>query len=216
LKAFFKTSCVMYADAPSFNVVGEIKGTEFPNEFITVGGHLDSWDLAEGAHDDGAGCVQSIEVIRTFKTLGIKPKRSIRAVMFMSEENSGNGGNKYLALAKAKNEKHIFALESDEGGFTPRGFSFEVSDEQFAKLLQWRSLFHPYGADDFTRGGSGSDIEDLKTINTALAGFKPDSQRYFDIHHAATDVFESVSRRELHLGAACMASLIYLVDKYGL
>ncbi len=216
LTAYFKTNCQTLPDAPSFNVVGEIKGSEFPNEIITVGGHLDSWDLAEGANDDGSGCVQSIEVLRAIKAGGILPKRTIRAVMFMNEENGGRGGDKYLELALANNEKHVFALESDEGGFSPRGFSFEATDSQYEKLLSWKPLLLQYGVYDFKRGGSGSDIEDLNKAGAALAGLSPDSQRYFDIHHAETDVFENVSRRELHLGAAAMAALIYLVDKYGL
>ncbi len=214
--AFIRTTSTMLPDAPSFNVVGEIRGTEFPNEIITVGGHLDSWDLAEGAQDDGAGCVQSIEVIRAFKALGLKSKRTIRAVMFMNEENGGRGATAYLEMAKAKNEKHIFALESDAGGFTPRGFGFDMSDEKRQKVMDWKNLFYPYGVHELSAGGGGADIGPLKQIGAALAGFSPDSQRYFDLHHAATDTFEAVSKRELHLGAVNMTALIYLVDKYGL
>jgi len=214
--AYIRTTCTMLPDAPSFNVVGEIRGSEFPNEFITVGGHLDSWDLGEGAQDDGAGCVQSIEVLRAFKALGIKPKRTIRAVMFMNEENGGRGADKYLELAKANNEKHIFALESDAGGFTPRGFGLDMSDEKRTKVMSWKNLFYNYGVYELSAGGGGSDIGPLKQIGAALAGLSPDSQRYFDLHHAATDTFEAVSKRELHLGAVNMTALIYLVDKYGL
>lgn len=216
LKASFTTYCKMLPDVPSFNVIGELRGTELPNEIITVGGHLDSWDLAEGAHDDGAGVVQSIEVIRAITAAGIQPKRTIRAVLFMNEENGGRGGKKYLELAKANNEHHLFALESDAGGFTPRGFSLEMPESQINKIKEWKNLFYNYGVYDFGPGGGGADIGPLKEIGTALAGLKPDSQRYFDIHHAATDVFENVSKRELHLGAVNMAALIYLVDKYGL
>jgi len=216
LTAYIQNTSAMLPDAPSFNVVGEIRGTEFPTEYITVGGHLDSWDLAEGANDDGTGCMQSIEVLRALKAAGIKPKRTIRAVMFMNEENGGRGGEKYLELALANKEKHVFALESDDGGFTPRGFSFDVKDDQFQKLLQWKDLFYNYGVYFFNRGGSGADVEELNKAGAGLAGFVPDSQRYFDIHHAVTDVFENVSRRELHLGAVNMTALIYLVDKYGL
>lgn len=216
LTAYIRNTSTMLPDAPSFNVVGEIKGTEFPGEFITVGGHLDSWDLAEGAQDDGAGCVQSIEILRAFKASGLRPKRTIRAVMFMNEENGGRGGDKYLELAKLNNEKHVFGLESDAGGFSPRGFSLEMTAAQIGKVQQWKNLFYQYGVYDFSAGGSGADIGPLKVTGAALAGLRPDSQRYFDIHHAATDVFENVSRRELHLGALNMAALIYLVDKYGL
>ncbi len=215
-KAWFLTDCKLLPDAKAYNVVGEIKGTAMPEEIVTVGGHLDSWDLAEGANDDGSGVVQSIEVLRTLKALGIKPKRTVRAVLFANEENGGRGGDAYLRDAKLKNEKHIFALESDAGGFTPRTFSFTASDQQFAKLLTWKNLFYPYGVYEFSKGGGGSDIAPLKEIGAALSGLGPDSQRYFDIHHAATDVFENVSERELNLGAANMAALIYLVSEYGM
>jgi len=214
--AYFRTMSKMLPDVVDHNVIGEIRGSEFPDEIITVGGHLDAWDLGEGANDDGSGVVQSLEVLRVIKALGIKPKRTIRAVGFANEENGLRGGNKYLEIAKAKNEKHIFALESDAGGFTPRGFSFDMTEAKRNKVMQWKSLFHPYGASDFTIGGGGADIGPLKEIGTALAGFIPDSQRYFDIHHAATDVFENVSERELKMGAAVMAALIWLVDQYGL
>jgi len=204
-------------DTIGYNVIGELKGTEYPNEYITVGGHLDSWDPAEGAHDDGAGCVQTIEVLRTLKALGYQPKHTIRFVLFANEENGTRGGRKYAEEAQAKGEKHIFALESDEGGFTPRGFGISASDQQFAKATAWKTLLSPYGACEFQRGGGGSDIGPLaRALNTPLAGFMPDSQRYFDIHHARNDVFENVNKRELELGAVNMAALIYLVDKYGL
>lgn len=204
-------------DTIGHNVIGELIGSEFPNEIITVGGHFDSWDLAEGAHDDGAGCMQAVEVLRTFKALAYKPKRTIRFVLFANEENGTRGGNKYAEDAKAKNEKHIFALESDAGGFTPRGFGFTVSDDQFKKILQWKELIGPYGASEFARGGGGTDIEPLSRIlKTPIAGLSPDSQRYFDVHHARNDVFENVNKRELELSAVNMAALIYLIDKYGL
>lgn len=213
---FFKTSCRMLDDAPSFNVIGEIRGTTFPAEIITVGGHLDSWDLGEGAQDDGAGCVQSIEIIRALKATGIKPKRTIRAVMFMNEENGGKGAKEYFLQAKKRKEQHVFALESDAGGFTPRGFSLDMKEEQRIRLEKWKYLFDDYAVYDFKAGGSGSDIGPLKEIGTALAGLRPDSQRYFDLHHAATDVFEAVSIRELNLGTVNMAALVWLVSEYGL
>lgn len=215
-KAFFRTTCKTLPDVTGYNVIGEIKGSQFPDEIITVGGHLDSWDLAEGANDDGSGVMQSIQVLQTLRALGIHPKRTIRAVAFANEENGTRGAKKYLAEAKAKHEKIIFAMESDEGGFTPRGFSLDMSAEKRNKIMQWKNLFYPYGASDIIEGGSGSDVGQLKEIGTALAGFTPDSQRYFDIHHAATDVFENVNRRELLLGAANMTAMIWLVSEYGL
>lgn len=213
-----KTNGHFLDSAIGHNVIGELTGAEFPNEIITVGGHLDSWDNCEGAHDDGAGCVQTIEILRAFKAIGYKPKRTIRFVLFANEENGLRGGNKYAEEAKAKNEQHIFALESDAGGFTPRAFGFTMSEEQFQKVLQWKPLIAPYGCSEFNRGGGGADIGPLRRAipTTALGGLSPDSQRYFDIHHARNDVFENVNKRELELGAVNMAALIYLIDKYGL
>ncbi|MDE3144257.1 MAG: M20/M25/M40 family metallo-hydrolase [Bacteroidota bacterium] len=199
------------------NVIAELKGTEFPNEFITVGGHLDSWDVNEGAHDDGAGVVHTIEVLRALKAAGYHPKHTIRFVLFANEENGLRGGLKYAEVAKSKNEKHIFALESDEGGFTPRGFGFGVGPVQYQKVLAWEHLLKPYGGGDFVNGGGGADIGPLaQTFKTPVAGLNPDNQRYFDIHHARSDVFENVNKRELLLGAINMSGLIYLIDKYGL
>ncbi len=214
---FLKTGGHFLPDTIGHNIIGELKGTEFPDEIITVGGHLDSWDNCEGAHDDGAGCVQTIEILRTFKALGYKPKRTIRFVLFANEENGLRGGNKYADEAKAKGEKHIFALESDAGGFTPRSFGLTGTDEQFKKFLSWKDLIAPYGCSEFNKGGGGADIGPLnRAFKTPTAGLNPDSQRYFDIHHARNDVFEAVNKRELHLGAVNMAALIYLVDKYGM
>ena len=213
---YLKTNCIMLEDVLSYNVIGEIRGTEFPSEVITVGGHLDSWDLAEGAHDDGTGCMQSIEIIRAMKALGIRPKRTIRAVMFMNEENGLRGGTKYGEVAKTENKKFIMAMESDAGGFTPRGFSFTADARQKERIMSWKPLFHPYGALEFNEGGGGADIGPLRPLGTALIGLTPDSQRYMDLHHAKTDVFEAVSERELNLGTVVMAAMVYLVSQYGL
>jgi carboxypeptidase Q len=204
-------------DTIGHNVIGELKGTLYPNEIITVGGHLDSWDNCEGAHDDGAGCVQTIEILRAFKALGYRPQRTIRFVLFANEENGLRGGTKYAEEAKRKGEKHVFALESDAGGFTPRALGFTVSDAQFQKIMQWQPLIAPYGCSEFARGGGGADIGPLNRLfNTPVAGLQPDSQRYFDYHHARNDVFEAVNKRELELGAVNMAALLYLIDRYGL
>ncbi|KAB8152530.1 M20/M25/M40 family metallo-hydrolase [Kordia sp. TARA_039_SRF] len=214
-KVSFTMHCKQYKDVKSHNVIGEITGSEFPNEIIIVGGHLDSWDLGDGSHDDGAGVVQSMDVLRLLKETGYKPKRTIRVVLFMNEENGLRGGRKYAEVAKEKGEKHVFALESDAGGFTPRGFSFDCSDENFAQVESWKSLFKPYLIHFFEKGGSGADIGPLKDDQIVLAGLRPDSQRYFDHHHAENDTFDAVNKRELELGAATMTSLVYLFDKYG-
>ncbi len=215
LKFYFKQNCRTFDDVQSYNVIAEITGSTYPDQYMVVGGHLDSWDLGDGAHDDGAGVVQSMEVLRLFKKVGYKPKHTIRAVLFMNEENGLRGGKKYAEEAKRKKEKHLFALESDAGGFTPRGFSFQ-SNEAILKMVQsWKPLFKPYLIHYFEKGHGGADIGPLEGNIDVLAGLQPDSQRYFDYHHAANDTFEAVNKRELELGAAAMASLVYLFDKYG-
>lgn len=212
-----KTAGRFLPDTTGHNVIGELRGTEFPDQYITVGGHLDSWDAAEGAHDDGAGCVQTIEVLRALKAAGYKPKHTLRFVLFANEENGLRGGAKYAEEAQRKGERHLFALESDEGGFTPRGFSITAPDAVFKKIVAWKELLAPYGAAELSQGGGGADIGPLNRLQaTPMAGLQPDSQRYFDVHHARGDVFEAVNKRELELGALAMAALIYLADKYGL
>jgi carboxypeptidase Q len=219
VKFYFKQNCITLPDAPSFNVVGEMKGTESPNKFITVGGHLDSWDLAEGAHDDGTGIVQAVEALHLLKIVGYRPKNSIRAVFFINEENGDRGGIKYAELASQNKEEHIAAVESDLGGFTPRGFTFEGVSPAWLHNInnKWGKLLSPYGSGVLAAGGGGSDIGPLaeKQKGVVLIGYLPDSQRYFDVHHTPNDVFENVNKRELELGAASMASLIFLIDTHG-
>jgi len=202
-------------------VVGEIKGREFPDEIVLVGGHLDSWDLGEGAHDDGAGCVQSLEVMRILMSMGVRPKRTIRVVMFMNEENGLRGAKKYAEIASIRNEQHIAAIETDRGGFAPRSFTVEsIDDEAFTKqiaiLNSWLPLLDEYGIRSIKEGGSGADISPLKEQGTLLFGLIPESQRYFDYHHSEGDVLEAVNNRELHLGAAAMASLVFLISEHGI
>jgi hypothetical protein len=200
----------------SFNVIGEMTGSEFPNEYIVVGGHLDSWDLGPGAQDDGAGAVQSIEVLRAMKALHIQPKRTVRAVLFMTEEFGGIGADEYAKQAVLKKEKHIAALESDRGGFTPRGFSTNANETVFKKLNSWKPYLAPLNADKIISGEGGTDVDPLAATGTVLFGLYPDSARYFDYHHAETDTLEAVNPRELHLGASAMAILIYLISNQGL
>jgi carboxypeptidase Q len=216
LRFYIETHCETLPDAPSFNVIGELRGGEYKDEIIVVGGHLDSWDLAEGAHDDGAGCVQSIEVLRLFKQMGYKPQRTIRAVMFMNEENGLRGGLKYAELAAKNKEKHIAAIESDRGGFTPRGFTIQADELVKKKVQSWQPMLTPYDVWDFIQEGGGADIGPLANQGVALFGFLPDSQRYFDYHHTPEDTFDKVSKRELELGSASMAALVYLIDRHGL
>ncbi|CAL2103570.1 PA domain-containing protein [Tenacibaculum sp. 190130A14a] len=214
LKFYFKQSCETLPDAPSHNVVGEIKGSINPDKIMVIGGHLDSWDLGDGAHDDGTGIVQSLEVAYLLKKNNIQPKNTIRIVFFMNEENGLRGATEYARLAKENGELHIGALESDAGGHTPRGFSIDANEKNRTLLQSWRKLLAPYGLHDITAGGSGADIGPLKDDHVTLVGYRPDSQRYFDYHHAATDTFDKVNKRELELGSASMASIVYLMDKY--
>lgn len=216
LKFYMETHCEMLPDVRSYNVIGELTGSERPNEYIVVGGHLDSWDVGDGSHDDGAGCVQAMEAVRIFKATGIRPKRTLRAVMFMNEENGLRGGLEYARLAKEKGEKHIAALESDSGGFTPRGFGIKSSEKVLKKMQSWSSLLAPYDLRKIVKGYGGADINPMEDQGVVLIGLMPDSQRYFDYHHTASDTFDKVNKRELELGAASMAALIYLIDQEGI
>lgn len=216
VKISMEMNCQNLPDVLSYNVIGEIKGSEFPDEIIVVGGHLDSWDLSVGAQDDGAGCVQSIEVLNTFKKLAVKPKRTLRAVMFMSEEVGGIGGKEYAVQAEKLKEKHIAAMESDLGGFTPRGIEIQANEPVFNQVTQWKSYFKRLKADDFEKGSGGVDIGPLSNLGVSLFGLIPDSQRYFDIHHSDNDDLSTVNPRELKLGAVVMTQLVYLLSENGL
>lgn len=214
--AQLQSECRMYDSVASYNVIGEIIGSEHPGRFITVGGHLDSWDVGEGAHDDGAGCVQSIEVIRAFKAAGIRPKNTIRAVLFMNEENGLKGGFAYADSAWSKKEQHILAIETDAGGFSPRGIGLSMPAGKQEMIRSFRKLFLPYGIYNFEDEEGGADISVLHMMGVPAAGLMPDPQRYFDVHHTHNDVFEQVNHRELKMGAIALSGFIYIVDKYGL
>ncbi len=215
LQVYLESYGEMKKEKLSFNVVGELRGTEKPEEIIAVGGHLDSWDVGEGAHDDGAGCMQGIEVLRLYKQLGWKPKRTLRAVMWMNEENGLRGGQEYARVAKERGEKHIAAIESDSGGFLPIGFSSTGTEAQRAKITSWAELLRPYQLWSLQKAGGGADIGPLRDQGTLLIGLLPDSQKYFIYHHTEADIFEAVDKRELELGAAGMAALVYLLDQEG-
>ncbi len=219
VEVFVQTHCQTRPPTTSYNVIGEIRGQQYPEEVIVVGGHLDSWDVGQGAHDDGAGCVQSMAVLELLQKAGYKPKRTLRCVLFMDEENGVNGGKAYRDSTISKAWDHLAAIESDRGGFSPRGFTFdgqpEVVTAQAETLRSWLSLLQPYGL-NFRKGGSGADVGQLKKLGPLLFGLEPDTQRYFDYHHTRYDRLEAVNPRELKLGAAAMASLVFLLDKYGL
>jgi hypothetical protein len=205
----------------SYNVIGEIRGAIHPEEIIAFGGHIDSWELGQGAHDDGAGLIESIDILRLYRSLGIKPAHTIRAVAFIDEEMEQRGAKAYVAASLLPQDGmnkvvHIAAIEADRGGFTPWGFSIDASNEQLKKVQGWKNLLLPYGLYSLEKGGSGVDVGPLKSQKVPLFGLVVDPQRYFDYHHSATDTFDKVNIRELQLGTAAMAALVYLIDTYGL
>ena len=216
LKFLFRQQCKQMSDVLSYNVIAEKKGTTFPDEIILVAGHLDSWDTGDGSHDDGAGIVHSMDLINIFDNINYKPKRTIRVVLYMNEENGKRGSIKYKEISDREKLNHIFAIESDAGGFLPLGFSFTTDNEKFLKILEWKKFFAPYFINVFIKGGSGADIENLRTDSNVLAGLRPNSQRYFDYHHTEIDTFDAINKRELELGSGAIASLVYLFDKYGI
>jgi len=212
ITAKLNSNCGMKGEKLSHSVIGEITGKK-DKSVIVVGGHLDSWDVGEGAHDDGSGIVQSIEVLRTFKNLGIQNNHTIRVVCFANEENGVKGGVMYGKTVKENNEKHLFAIETDAGGFTPRGISLDMDNEKRKQIQSWADLFLPYGVYDFKNTYSGTDLYPLHDLGIPTAELVPDSQRYFDIHHTEEDTFEKVNRRELLLGASTLTQIIYMIDK---
>jgi hypothetical protein len=212
---FIELDCRNYPAVDSYNVIAEIIGDK-KNEIITFGGHLDSWDTGEGAHDDGAGVIHCLEALRILKTLNYKPQHTLRVVFFMNEENGNMGGKTYASWSKEKGEIQYAALESDRGGFSPRGFGCDGNEKQVEHLKGFAPLFNSYDLNQWEKGGGGVDIGPLKDSfpGIPLYGFIPDSQRYFDFHHAPSDVFENVNKRELELGAAAIGAFIYLIDTY--
>ena len=217
--AYIKNDPQMLDSVQSYNVIAEIKGSTYPDEIILVGGHLDSWDVGGGAHDDGSGCVHAMQVFETLQALDYKPLRTLRCVLFMNEENGLGGGKAYANASNNKGEYHLAAIESDAGGFSPRGFGCSAHPSVFkpylAQLQQLEEFLEPYDL-YIKAGGGGADINPLKSQKGILIGLRPDSSRYFDFHHTSADVFENVSVRELRLGAAAMTSLVYLIDQIGL
>lgn len=213
VKVMLELDCRNLPDVPSASVAGEIRGGEFPGEVIVIGGHLDSWDLGDGAHDDGAGIAQSLEALRLIKALGLKPKRTIRAVAFMNEENGLRGGLAYGEAAGKDTVRHIAAIESDAGGFMPREFS--VTKERLERVRAWEPALRVFGIERFVEGGGGADIGPLAAHGAILFGLRPDNQRYFDYHHSMKDTIDKVNPRELEFGAMAMAVLAWLISEEG-
>jgi Zn-dependent M28 family amino/carboxypeptidase len=213
---YVRTSCRRLAPVISHNVLGEIRGGEKPGEVIVVAGHLDSWDLSPGAHDDGAGCAQAIEAVRLIHELGLRPARTIRVVLFMDEENGGTGGRDYARAETRASERHLAAIESDRGGFLPLGLGIGATGTAYDKVKAWEPLFQAIGLQWLRPGGGGVDIAPLAASGTVLMGLVPDSQRYFDVHHSGIDTIEKVNPRELEIGAAAMALMAYLLAQEGI
>ncbi len=204
--------CELKPDKLTYNVIGEWQGEK--EGIITLGGHLDSWDVGEGAHDDGAGIIHSMEAFRLLMSLGYTPKHTLRCVFFMNEENGNFGGKSYAMAASENKEKHIAAIESDRGAFSPLGFDVRGSDKQLEFIRSLKPELVAYELHRFNKGYSGVDISPLLDYypNMLQLGLHSNSQEYFNYHHAKSDVFEAVNKRELELGCAAMASMLYLLD----
>jgi hypothetical protein len=215
LNFYFRTTCHEEAETVSYNVIGEVKGSEHPDQIICFGGHVDAWDNGEGAHDDGVGVFHNIEALRLIMKSGIHPKHTLRVIVYMDEEVSQRGGKQNAEDVKAKGETIIAAIESDRGGFTPTGFSVDASEAVYAQFDRWKPMFLEYGLYQIVHGYSGVDIFPLKEQGIPLIALMTDSQRYFDYQHAPNDTFEAVNHREFQLGSASIAMLIYMIDTYG-
>lgn len=194
------------------NIIAEIPGKK-DSKVIVLGAQLDSWDFGEGAIDDGTGVVQCIEVLRTIKALGIDNNHTIRVVLYANSENGGQGREMYAAYVKKKDEKHVFALGTDAGGYSPRGFSLDMSPQRRRQIFEWKNYFLPYDVYDFDQTEAIQDISPLKKLDIPLAELVVDTQRYFDYHHSVEDTFDKVNKRELLLGAVAMTQMIFMIDK---
>ncbi len=220
-EVYIRTTCQMLPDVQSYNVIGEIKGSTYPDQYIIVGGHLDSWDVGEGANDDGAGIVQSMETLYRLKKMGYHPKHTLRCVLFMNEENGLKGAKEYARVAVEKKEYHLAAIETDAGGAAAQSFSCNggegiTLDKHLAYLNPLvTKLLGPYDI-ELQSGGGGADVGPLNSNAGLLIGLRPESARYFDYHHSDSDVLENVHPRELASGTAAIASLVLILDQYGI
>jgi hypothetical protein len=194
------------------NIIAEIPGKK-DAKVIVLGAQLDSWDFGEGAIDDGTGVVQCIEVLRTLKTIGYENNHTIRVVLYANSENGGQGREMYASYVKKKDEKHIFALGTDAGGYSPRGFSLDMSPQRRRQIFEWKNYFLPYGVYDFDQTDAIQDISPLKKLDIPLAELVVDTQRYFDYHHSVQDTFDKVNKRELLLGSVAMTQMILMIDQ---
>lgn len=196
----------------SANVVGELTGSERPDEIILLGGHLDSWDLATGAHDDAAGCAVALEAVALLKDIGARPRRTVRVVLFMDEEFGGTGGRAYAASALRTGERHLVAAESDRGGFVPVGLAVGGRESGARRrVAAYADLLRPLGVSFIVPGGGGVDVAPLIQSGAVPAAVMVNAQSYFDVHHSALDVASSVHPRELELQAVILAALAHIL-----
>ena len=200
----------------SANVIGEITGSELPSEIVLLGGHLDSWDLSAGAHDDAAGCAAALEALALLRDLGLRPRRTIRAVLFMDEEFGGTGGRAYAAAPQRKGERHLIAAESDRGGFGPIGLAFGQDRKVLERISPYADLLRPFGISFIVPGGGGVDVAPLIADGAVPSAVLVNAQTYFDVHHSALDTVASVEPRELELQAVILAVLAYILAQEGL
>ena len=204
--------CGVQGTATNYNVIADFKGTDKADEIMLVGGHIDSWDLGQGAQDDGAGCAHAMQVPSLLKEVGYEHHRTIRVVLWANEEFGLDGAKEYANWARMNNVHHWVALESDGGAGVPRGFGVGASDEWVEKVQALKPYFVPYGLHEFAKGGGGADLSPLRGYDNVFIGFRPDSQRYFDFHHSARDRIDAIHPRSLEMGSASIASLFYLLD----
>jgi carboxypeptidase Q len=198
-------------DVQSRNVMGEIRGSQFPDEVIVMGGHIDSWDVGRGAMDDAGGVVAAWEALRVLKRLGLTPKRTIRVVGWTNEENGMRGGNAYRDAHRAELDNHILAIESDGGVFKPLGFGFTGPDAAFATLGQIGQLLQRVGSGRITKGGGGADIGPIMALGVPGMGLNVDDTRYFWYHHTDADTVDKLDPREVAMCVATLAVMAYVV-----
>lgn len=198
-------------DAPSRNAMAEITGSERPDEVVVMGGHIDSWDVGQGAMDDGGGVVVAWEALRLMQRLGLRPRRTVRVVAWTNEENGLRGGTAYRDARGPEVAKHVLAIESDGGVFAPSGFGFTGSDSAFAIVREAGSLLRRIGAGTVSRGGGGADIGPLMAQGVPGMGLNVDGTRYFWYHHTDADTMDKLDPREMALCVAAMAVMSYVI-----
>jgi len=211
-----KMAAKTYPDVASANVIGELVGRSHPDEFVVIGGHIDSWDVGQGAHDDGAGCVMAMEAINVLRKMNLRPRRTIRVVMWTNEENGLRGGRAYAKQHEAELPRHVAAIESDSGAFAPRGFSVDCVDEQrealaAEQLKEIVGLMQSLGPLESNVGGSGADVSPMKPSGVVLMGQRVEGSTYFDYHHTMADTLDKVDPTLLSKNVAAMATMAYIL-----